>query len=178
SADIYWYWDDGIVLSGGHPDPYIVYWHTTGEKHIWLWVDNEGCYSDTIAKKVTVNLTPETPEMYLPEHACVNELVHISGFSTMEGSTLWWHLNTTLHTTEWGFTNIWREEGYQVFALYAEMYGCVSDTITDSIWISEYPFAIIQLDADEICKGAPILVYADSTDNIDEVSYTWEPLSF
>jgi len=57
TAAYHWIFDGGTVVSGSGQGPYAIYWQTPGYYDIGLWVEQEGCFSDTTL--VTVYNPPE-----------------------------------------------------------------------------------------------------------------------
>lgn len=61
TSDTTYHWDFGqnaVIVSGNNQGPYEVYWNTSGNKLVSLWVDN-GCISDTTSKSIDVLAHPE-----------------------------------------------------------------------------------------------------------------------
>ncbi len=58
TADFHWDFDGGTVNSGSGPGPYEIVYDASGNPEISLWVDGDGCASDTSFQYLTIGESP------------------------------------------------------------------------------------------------------------------------
>ena len=59
TAGFHWVFDGGTILSGSGPGPYEIVYSTSGNPVLSLWVDGDGCTSDTTILSMAVGESPE-----------------------------------------------------------------------------------------------------------------------
>jgi hypothetical protein len=58
TADFHWDFDGGNILSGNGPGPYEITWLSAGNPTVSLWVDGDGCASDTTFQTLSIGESP------------------------------------------------------------------------------------------------------------------------
>lgn len=170
NALLYWDWA-GANASGAHPT-YTLKWDIPGSKTIRLWMNNNGCISDTLKQTVKVNLSPNKPIIRMPKTACVNESVTIS--SSEHNAAYHWTINGASVNAGNSFARQWSTSGWKVVTLMIEGDNqCLSSLVTDSIYIAEYPNAKIDYNADWVCADDTLILnLVNPTAN---TNYVWGP---
>jgi gliding motility-associated-like protein len=167
-----WNWDQGNA-NGTDPGPYKVNWNTGGNKTIVLWVNNAGCYSDTVFKSIQVKASPGTPLIELPDYVCVYDSITVYGSSDHPDAVFNWTYNGSPMSEGTSFNMGWTEPGKNYFSLYLTSDGCDSRLAMDSINVIDLPEAKIVGDSVRICEGDTFHLSAALFDANN--AYRWSP---
>ncbi len=136
--------DDSTAVENG----YLVRWDETGEKTIWLVVEENGCVSDTTRDSISVNKTPSS-DFDIQGSVCGPDTIDVTYTGTGSG--------TAEYTWSFGGADIitgseqgpyklkWATGGEKLVSLSVTEENCISELTESSVTVS-YPFA-----GEEIC---------------------------
>lgn len=138
-----WDFDDGTVISGNGPGPYIIEWAIPGTKTVSLIVDENGCGADTITYTIDVQAYPIADAgqdqsvcsgdvLMLGVPANPNEVYQWTPATYLSDATISEPTITPLNLTASTTVN-----PYAVAV--TSTYGCVS---TDTVFITVFPIPI------------------------------------
>jgi len=170
-----WDWDGGSV-TGNDPGPYRINWPDAGMKTVRLWINNDGCMSDTVTRFIEIKPTPEDPVLDIPDYVCINDSVTIAHSLNGTGIPYWMYDGQPYHAGH-SFRMSWPSPGMHHFSLHLEDMGCSSGHATDSIKVAGLPLAKISgLNGLKICLGDTLQL---STPNPQGTyAFQWEPPDF
>ncbi|MEL6591703.1 MAG: hypothetical protein AAFQ68_16545, partial [Bacteroidota bacterium] len=166
-------WDyDGGTGSVTGPGPHQVSWATSGVKNVSLWVELNGCISDTTVIPVTVNDIP-TANFNINSPVCEGQPAQVLYTGTAGvGATFQWDFdggNGPGGAGPFGVT--WTSPGSKDVTLTVIENGCVSPSVTQSVTVNQIPTADFNLQS-SVCldDNVQITYTGNATTN---AAYTW-----
>jgi hypothetical protein len=177
TADFHWNFDGGTVLSGSGPGPYQISYSSQGNPSISLWVDGEGCASDTTSRELAIGESPSV-NLYAD-----NTILPYGSSTFLHGS----------YTGGLGpFTYAWSPPGLLVdpntldpqtlalqyttsfiLAVTDQAAGCTGyDTVI--IQVAGGPLGVnVSASPDEICPGGQSVLSAQGLGGTENYTYLW-----
>lgn len=179
-----WTWDGGTIVSGDTSGPFVIQWDTAGTKTITLAANDNGCRANDTT---TVEVLP-LPEVAFDAAAeiCANQELEIVVNEILQNAVAFsWAYDTVATTIVSIDSNKiilkWEQPGTQVVSLYTVSdSGCVSQTITDTITVRDYPkpqILPLPVDNNIICTKAEINVGVTPLTN-GQYMYKWTPAEY
>ncbi|RMG55720.1 MAG: hypothetical protein D6722_27505, partial [Bacteroidetes bacterium] len=136
-----YFWDyNGGIGSVNGPGPHQVLWTTAGPKTVSLYVEVNGCPSDTITKTIIVNPIPTSSFLVTPQ-VCAGEPAQITYTGTAgNGATYIWDLGGGSGAGGPGpFGVTWNTGGTKTITLTVIQNGCVSTQSTQTVTVFPTP---------------------------------------
>ena len=143
------HWDfSGGAAYGSNMGPYQVNWSQSGTKIISLYVEQQGCRSETVVDSLDV--IPRPTALFTPDitSGCPPFTVQFEDYSTnvTPGSQYDWYFGTGDHSIETNPSFIYNESGvYDVTLIVSNLYGC-NDTLRQEALIHAFPIPIAEMD--------------------------------
>jgi gliding motility-associated-like protein len=159
---IHWWWDfgDGSSFTGQNPPPHA--YPTSGNYTIRLNIEgNNGCYSDTLKRMITIGSIPEARFRTTPAVFCANNDVLFMDSSTVEFGTInqWnWNFNKGAELIQ--MTQPGLRKSFPLGPLHIELVaqtkeGCISEPFTKTLEVSAKPKTSITV-PEAACYGDPV----------------------
>ncbi|MEZ4772223.1 MAG: PKD domain-containing protein [Bacteroidia bacterium] len=171
-AIYHWDYNGGTGTSIG-PGPHQVSWSTPGTKNLSLWVNINGCISDTTFKTVVVNPIP-TATFTATSPVCAGQpsLITYTGSASTIGSTFIWDLDGGAGPGGGSpFGASWVSPGQKTVTLQVSAKGCLSPQFSQTVDVFQVPTSAFNLQA-SACEGEVIqVVYTGSGTSTG--SYAW-----
>ena len=177
TANFHWDFGGGSILSGSGPGPYEIAYSLPGNPAISLWVDGEGCTSDTSWQFLTIG---DSPSVYA--YADDNILPYGSS-TTLHGS---YTGGTGPFTFEWSHPELLVDPDIAdpqtialefttsfVFSVTDQAANCIGhDTVV--IQVAGGPLGVDLLASpDEICPGEQSILTAQGLGGTENYTYAW-----
>ncbi len=174
-STMHWNWD-GASVSGADPGPYTLLWDSAGNKIVTLWIDNQGCTSDTAIRAVIVNPIPEPPQITMDDYVCVFDMTTISGSSDAESPSYFWNVDGEQINGATVINKSWNTSGEKIVSLYVSSNGCPSKVTYDTIDVIPLPDASISAsESIDVCRNDTIALHAV---DVEGSQYIWTPEVF
>ena len=172
-ADFYWDWDGGDATKISDTE-YLVVWTESGVKDISLYIEQDGCISETVTQSITVNNESD----FLLEtinQGCLDEFVRITftGVAEPEANLIWDFGGGTFELTGTDtYEGYWADAGTKEINLIVEGVVCPNDTTSKSIQIGEVPVISFEV-SEPVCTTQSASIAFTGT-VIDEQVITWD----
>ncbi|UZR97994.1 gliding motility-associated C-terminal domain-containing protein [Chondrinema litorale] len=172
-ADFYWDWDGGDATKISDTE-YLVVWTESGVKDISLYIEQDGCISETVTQSITVNNESD----FLLEtinQGCLDEFVRITftGVAEPEANLIWDFGGGTFELTGTDtYEGYWADAGTKEINLIVEGVVCPNDTTSKSIQIGEVPVISFEV-SEPVCTTQPASIAFTGT-VIDGQVITWD----
>ncbi|MEM7374799.1 MAG: PKD domain-containing protein, partial [Bacteroidota bacterium] len=167
----HWNFDGGVGFAIG-PGPHQVVWPTSGTKEVELFVEVNGCPSDTNVVPITVHEIP-TSNFTITPQLCANETAQITytGSADPGAATFTWDLDGGTGSGGANFQGSWSTPGTKTVTLTVEENGCESSSFSQTITVLPLPEADFFVQS-SLCEGdiAQITYTGSSPFN---ASYAW-----
>ncbi|MFK5856599.1 MAG: choice-of-anchor L domain-containing protein [Bacteroidota bacterium] len=179
SANYTWDFDAEAIINSGSgfaTDPYSVQWTTEGPKTISLYLDENGCPSDTTQIDVTVFSMPLPDFSAIPENGCAELEVSFTNLSSkLDDPTYTWTIDGTMISdfeTTYTFTN----PGTYTVSLATTNQSICSrmETKLNHITVFEVPSAFFEADPPETIIDDGIINFINNSTSQDIMTYKWD----
>jgi len=177
NATYNWNFSGGTVISGSGQGPYHIKWSASGQNSLSLSVIQDGCYSDTTFKLVTVMPLPEIYINAHPKDGC-NPITVSFTDSTADAAQWNWTFNggnPGTSTNENPINIIYNNPGsYNVSLHVVNIYGCEnSKTFTNYINSYPKPVASFTYNPNPGAPGLPINFNSSSSSSY-VTNWNWD----
>jgi len=178
NANYTWDFDtDGIINSGTGfmSNPYSVQWTAEGSKTVTLYLDENGCPSDTTQIDINVFAMPLPDFSATPESGCAELEVSFTNLSTkLDNPTYAWVINgTTINDFETTYT--FTVPGTYPISLTTTNQSLCSrmETKLNHIDVFEIPVADFEADPSETIVDDGIINFINNSTSQDIMTYHW-----
>jgi hypothetical protein len=177
TANFHWDFTGGTVISGSGPGPYEISYPTQGNPSISLWIDGDGCSSDTTFKALTIGESPSVSvyadNTILPYGS--STFLHGSYTGGLGPFTYSWsppELLVDPNTPDPQTTALEYTASF-ILAVTDQAAGCIGyDTVI--IQVAGGPLGIsLSAGPDEICPGDQSVLTAQGLGGTENYTYSW-----
>ena len=166
TANFHWYFDNATIINGANEGPYSIYWPNQGNYNISLWVEQEGCYSDTTTysffnpPELQASLSHTNVTCYGYNNATITP--------TVTGGVPPYHFNWNTGNTDTALIDI-GAGNYNVTI--NDSHGCEVELATI---ITEPESLSIAMPASlDVCNGQPVTINPTVTGGTQPYNYQW-----
>jgi len=157
TAQYFWDFNGGNIVSGSGKGPYIVNWSILGSKAISLEVIDNGCISNTAKATATVKKTPD-PYFNLNKNVCSDQpdTITYTGNGSSTAAYTWNFDGAGIYSGsgQGPFIVYWSSAGEKNVTLQVEEDGCISGIKLEKVTVNEAPVSLFSMKtlvcADEI----------------------------
>ncbi|NNF01352.1 MAG: PKD domain-containing protein, partial [Bacteroidia bacterium] len=174
AANYNWNFNGAIINSGTGQGPYNINWVNTGVKNVSLWVEENGCFSDTTSFTIDVANTP-TANAGSDQTFCSNDTITI-GTAALAGLNYQWTpsfglSNDTLADPELSLININATDQMSTYLLTVSDKHC-SDTNSVTVTVKAVQVAEINGPAGQCINGNSFDFFAGGV-SVPGASFDW-----